>query len=283
LSSAILYLGIVAVWAFVLVPRWVRKPHARPPQADAYPDSFDLGSAEFAAAPDGAVAADNEPADMDQAAFRPLDAPPTRTVPTYGRGEGRLSGARAAATSADDADAGAPVDTADAVPPQRSLPPPNASGAEPAKTAPRWRSRRFARRAEPPAVTGYRSVPDPRARVLRTRRRILLALVLVTVAVAGCADLKIAAWWECVPPAGMLAFYLLLLRVAARTDAERAQQDAEYARAETVRAASTSQSSAQARAEPAEPPSAEVIAIPASAEEQLYDQYEDATMRAVGD
>src|SRR5580700_10507590 len=27
-SSAILYLAIVAIWAFLLVPRWVRRPHA---------------------------------------------------------------------------------------------------------------------------------------------------------------------------------------------------------------------------------------------------------------
>ncbi|MGE5137518.1 MAG: hypothetical protein ACM32E_32045, partial [Gemmatimonadota bacterium] len=30
MSSAILYLAIVAIWAVVLVPRWLRHPHAAP-------------------------------------------------------------------------------------------------------------------------------------------------------------------------------------------------------------------------------------------------------------
>ena len=43
MSSAILYLAIVAIWAGVLVPRWVRKSHqvpgtAREPQGDAAGD-----------------------------------------------------------------------------------------------------------------------------------------------------------------------------------------------------------------------------------------------------
>ncbi len=30
MSSAILYLAIVAIWAFMLVPRWLRRSHAGP-------------------------------------------------------------------------------------------------------------------------------------------------------------------------------------------------------------------------------------------------------------
>ena len=36
MSSAILYLAIIAIWACVLVPRWIHKPH-RVPEADELP------------------------------------------------------------------------------------------------------------------------------------------------------------------------------------------------------------------------------------------------------
>src|SRR5260370_31634494 len=71
LSSAFLYVGIVAIWAFVLVPRWLRRPQAPPVPAAEYEISpaedgaFDdqgavppaPAGAAFAAAPGGVTAA----------------------------------------------------------------------------------------------------------------------------------------------------------------------------------------------------------------------------------
>jgi hypothetical protein len=71
----------------------------------------------------------------------------------------------------------------------------------------------------------------------------------------------------------MLGMYLLLLREAARADADRARAwqevPADYAW--------------EPEPQPVPEPTAEVIDLSARLEDQLYDQYADATMRAVGD
>ncbi len=84
----------------------------------------------------------------------------------------------------------------------------------------------------------------------------------------------------------MLGMYLLLLREAALADAENARWRAGQAHAARQRA----QAQAQARDEARESwaartpqPTAQVIDISARLSDQLYDQYADATMRAVGD
>jgi hypothetical protein len=72
----------------------------------------------------------------------------------------------------------------------------------------------------------------------------------------------------------MLGLYLLLLREAALADAERRWRATEEQRAPA----------AHQRAQAAHPAgTAQVIDISARLVDQLYDQYEDATMRAVGD
>ena len=198
MSSAILYIAIVAIWAFVLVPRWLRRSH--------------LVGGENAAPEDlnGAVAV---------AAGGPSQAAP-------------------------EADWGY-EDPAD------------------------WHSR-----------TSYRNAPPlPRSRVLQARRRLLTMLVTLTGAAAACTALSLTPWWICVPPAGMLGMYLLLLREAALADAEQASWHAAEAEAETERAHRARQ---LARAERVEH-SAQVIDISDRLGDQLYDQYADATMRAVGD
>ena len=103
-----------------------------------------------------------------------------------------------------------------------------------------------------------------------------------------------AAWWVVVPPSVMLLGYLLLLRAAARADAERretashpmARDAAEPARAQARRPATATAASAAPVAPAAPASGAKIITIPPTpelAEEEIYDQYADAKLRAVGD
>ncbi len=193
MSSALLYLAIVAIWAFVLIPRWLRRPHLL-----------------------GGENTDHE--DMRQEHNAP------------GRDEEETGGE---ADASEDA-------------------------------APTGRDERRSR----PAATVSRS------KVLQARRRMLTVLVTLMVMAATCTYLKLTSWLMCLPPAGMLGLYLLLLREAAVADAERRWRAAEEQRA----------LAAHQRARAARPAgTAQVIDISARLGDQLYDQYEDATMRAVGD
>jgi hypothetical protein len=217
MSSAFLYIAIVAIWAFVLIPRWLRRPHL-------------LGgeTSEPAAPPNTAVPAD------------------TGNMAEYS--EDQLA---PAADSVSDAAYHADTTAADV----------------PAEVG-----------QEPRRPTTTRRAPTPvqgRPRVLQARRRLLTVLVGL-VAVAGvCVYLKLTSWWACVPPGGMLGIYLLLLREAALADAEQARwRAAEGRRAQAARHV--------ARLEYAEA-TAQVIDISDRLGDQLYDQYADATIRAVGD
>ena len=218
MSSAILYLAIVAIWAFMLVPRWLRRSHAAPvTDADA---PGDAQAGEHQGQPD---------AEEDQ------PEPDTAPIPAV-------------------TDQPAP----DALP----APAAHSSAADSSR----------------PTLS--------RAKVLQARRKLLTTLVLLAVAAASCTVLKLTSGWVCVPPAVMLGMYLLLLREAALADAESAR----WRTAQTVAARQRAQAQAQARDEARQSwaartpqPSAQVIDISARLNDQLYDQYADATMRAVGD
>jgi hypothetical protein len=96
-----------------------------------------------------------------------------------------------------------------------------------------------------------------------------------------------------VPPSVMLLGYLLLLREAAKADAERR----EMARYRMTREAAERGSAPVAHATPVAPvgaaaigvaaahvaPAAKIVAFLPPPEEQIYDQYTDAKLRAVGD
>jgi hypothetical protein len=237
LSSAFLYLAIVAIWAGVLVPRWLR-PHVHRAQAE----------------PDG----------------------PHEEEPESHHGEE------------------AHVQDEEAAPPRPG-------------------------RARRPADS---SRSGRHARVLKTRRRMLATLVLLTAGAAGIAVAHVAATWVIIPPAVMLAGFLLLLRAAAPFDTQRiappthgahptadgaGQKPAreEGAAARTRRAAPGPGSAGREgpvpgrRGKPeweeAEPgwvavasaadslPGAEIIDISGRVRDQVYDQYSDAAERAVGD
>lgn len=197
MSSAFLYLGIVAIWAFVLVPRWLRRHHAVP-QADT-----------------DVVSAPGQP-DYDDYEYAQDEADDYGIAQDY-----------------DVAQAGSAGSTL-----QRS-----------------------------------------RSRVLQARRRLLTMLVLLAAVAATCTALKLTSWWTCVPPAGMLGMYLLLLREAAVADAEQARQRAVM----ESRTQAARERAREVMPEPDEEPSAQIIDISARVGDQFYDQYADATVRAVGD
>jgi hypothetical protein len=108
-------------------------------------------------------------------------------------------------------------------------------------------------------------------------------LVLLAIAAGGCTGLRLTSLWVCVPPAVMLVLYLLLLRETAIADAEHARHRAEQAGAARRRARARAALAAQEKADQAAEYTAEIIDISARLGDQLYDQYADAAVRAVGD
>jgi hypothetical protein len=131
---------------------------------------------------------------------------------------------------------------------------------------------------------------EQRARVLQARRRMLVTLIVLTAGAAATAALHVAAKWVVIPPALMLAGFVLLLRAAARIDTERARaatpRHGRSAGADARTGVSTGDQRQQARPadhDPAGTPGAQIIDISARVGDQLYDQYADAEVRAVGD
>jgi hypothetical protein len=211
LSSAILYLAIVAIWAIVLVPRWLR-----PPQTSGT---------------------------LESNLAEPVAASPLEDV----------------AEAEEDAGDGEDL---------------------PARTAAAGR----------------------RERILQARRRMLVTLSVITAGSMVIAVTHLAAAWVVLPPAVMLAGFVLLLHEAARIDTERAWAAARWpgrgtgidtaaaggpGGQEAGPADSGQAGVASAQAGVSGPqagkPSAEIIDISGRIGDQLYDQYADAEVRAVGD
>jgi hypothetical protein len=118
-------------------------------------------------------------------------------------------------------------------------------------------------------------------------------LLLLAIGAGVLAVMQLAAWWVVLPPSVMLVGYLLLLREASRADAEkRAVSASAPAAAAPAAAPARTRSGEQDRA-PVAPPvpapvipvatDAEVIDITARVNEEFFDQYADAKLRAVGD
>jgi len=219
LSSAILYLAIVAIWAIVLVPRWLR-----PPQASGT---------------------------LESNLAEPVIASPFEDV----------------AGAEEDAGSG------------ESLPAPGAQAAS-------------GGRARPAAA-------ERRERILQARRRMLVTLTVITAGSVVIALAHLAAAWVVIPPAVMLGGFVLLLHEAARIDTERAWAAARRparGTGEAVEGPERQQAGpadgaqvGEAGAQPGVPspqagmPSAQIIDISGRIGDQLYDQYADAKVRAVGD
>jgi hypothetical protein len=227
LSSAILYLAIVAIWAIVLVPRWLR-----PPQASGT---------------------------LESNLAEPVIASPFEDVAEAGE------------------DAGT----------EESLPAPGAQAAS-------------GGRARPAAA-------ERRERILQARRRMLVTLTVITAGSVVIALAHLAAAWVVIPPTVMLGGFVFLLHEAARIDTERAWAAArrpargtgadavdgperqQAGPADGVQAPADGVQAGVAGAQPEVPspqagmPSAQIIDISGRIGDQLYDQYADAKVRAVGD
>lgn len=230
MSGAILYLAIVAIWAVVLVPRWLR-PRSAPqpvpvPVEDAEPGWRDPANPDQDTAGTWAASINN---------------PDTEGEHTPGEGAG-----------------GAPVGD------------------------------------EPQEQEAAPSPPGRRTEVVKARRRMLTALIALTVVAGALAVTGTDAYWILIPPVTLLSGYLLLLRKFTQIDAERARA-ARIRHAGQVRTAqepTTPQEPVPAAAgrdgEPvpgaaAASSGAEIIDISSRVGDQFYDQYADATNQAVGD
>jgi hypothetical protein len=217
MSSTLLYLAIVAVWAGVLVPMWLRREsdapaftrllHRRSANTEGHPD--DLAADDLAA---DDLAADDLAADEDSAS-------PSASYPV----------------SYDE------------------------------ETRPGERPRRR----------------NSRAAVIARRRRRTSGLVLLATVMAAVVIAGLTPWWAVLPPVGLLAGHLSLLRVAAGMDVAR-RQEAALARLE-ARARERERRKAEAAEAAEEADRAEVIDLTArNRADEVFDQYTDQ-LRAVGD
>jgi len=239
-SSAILYVAIIAIWACVLIPRWLRRDSARGASgadSETVPDGTVAGTDGMIAGTDGIVAGTDGMADSgaggraaDESARGASESDRAADV-----GSGWL---RARVEVAERRESPAPPLPAPRLPaPQPPAPEPPApeppASEEPADEAP-------LEDAPPSSPT-----PETRHRMLAARRRLLGMLLVLEAAAIALAMLGLAALWVVVPPTVMLAGYLLVLREAAHADVERAAHDQEAARA---RARAQEQASARDRA-----------------------------------
>jgi hypothetical protein len=256
LSSAILYVAIVVIWAGVLIPRWLRR------------DSSDTAAAEAEAAELASQEAPREepsPGALSPGALSPGALSPGALSP------GALSpGAVSPGAVSPD-----PVGRSRPRAPER---PRRAVASEPS-----------AREADEDAEFAAEDDPGHR-RVVTARRRLLLMLVGLSIASGVLAGTRMAAWWVIVPPSVMLLGYVLLLREASKADAERremARYRADRAAAEARRSAAAvahvTPVAASGTGAPGTASAAKIIAFLPPPEEQAYDQYTDAKLRAVGD
>jgi hypothetical protein len=274
LSSAILYLAIIAIWACVLVPRWIHKPH-RVPEADELPGLQYVGTA---GQPDsGTRRAASASGDVPPAAWAAASTATASADASADAGAGAGTGAR----ETRDGSAGSAAD-------QRQA----------AEEGVAWHrvTQRRSYHSERQVPEGYEAHHAPgRARVLQARRRLLTMLVTLAIAALACTAGKLTPWWILVPPAGMLGMYVLVLREAAQADAEQARQLAQERAAHEGAAHEGAAQEGAAQAEAARlrarraaeasrvQRTAEIIDISARVTDQLYDQYADAAARAVGD
>ena len=254
MSSAILYLAIIAIWACVLVPRWIHKPH-RVPEADELPGLKYVSASGQAASGGsrGSSASGNAPPAAWAAASAAMASAATATASASADADAGKA-AEAPRYEAGGSGAGQPVAVEEGVAWHR--------------VTRSYHSEHQVARPEPLQAPG-------RARILQARRRLLTTLVSLAVAALACAAVNLAPWWILVPPVGMLGMYVLLLREAAQADVEQerwlAKEQAARSRARQAWEASQPE------------PTAEIIDISARVTDQLYDQYADAAVRAVGD
>lgn len=318
MSSAILYLAIVAIWACVLVPRWLHRSHESPvdletsagqdaDQAETSDpeDLEDWGEpgtevAQFATLRDqdadyaDPVAWENPAAPGDVLAAPGEDA----SVYVQASAEGSAysettdyAGGSAYSETAAYSETSAYTETSSYVEAATYSETVTYSVTAPDHEEPAGLAGRDDSATEAGAGPAPHHPATSRARILQARRRLLTMLVTLAVVTVGGILIGLLPAWIIFPPLAMLGLYLLLLHEAAHADAEhaawRAEVQARADRAAHARAAHEARERARlARAVPELAPTAEIIDISARAArsgDQLYDQYADAEVRAVGD
>ncbi len=261
----------------MLVPRWIHKPH-RVPEADELPGLKYVGAS---GQPDSGVGRDSSASG---------NAPPAAWAAAS-------SAMASAATASADAASGATVsastvggtadtaDTASAVPARadNSTETGDNGAGQPVaiEEGVAWHRVTRSYHSEHQVAQRPRAQePAGRAHIVQARRRLLTTLVTLAIVALACTAANLVPWWILVPPVGMLGVYVLLLREAAQADAEQArwlaQEQAAQDEAARLRARRAWEASQPQ-------PTAEIIDISARVTDQLYDQYADAAVRAVGD
>jgi hypothetical protein len=239
-SSAILYLAIIAIWAVFLVPAWIRRPHAHPANLPEQTETETFEHADSDLHVEYVTDTENDvevsvEADFHVEVSRHEHQEYRHEVPSY---------------------AGYAVEESDG-------------------------------HAEVPAAAPQPS--QSREQMLRARRRMLTILAGMTAVTMAFFGLGLVQWWICVPPAGMLVLYVLLLREIAMVEAEQARKRTAWEAGEARRRASEARAQAEAEREAYEAglaqadAGAQIIDISGRVSDQLYDQYADAAVRAVGD
>jgi hypothetical protein len=276
-SSAILYLAIIAIWAGFLIPAWIRRPHASP--ADSQSD-----------AERGDYAADELTVEYETETENDVDA--TLGADVHVEVTQRERQYRAYEYSDDEYSAyryseheylAAPHGEPGQFEYTRGTADPDQAGDggyadyQPADDEDAYDSRDGRWSDEGPSQS--------REQMLRARRRMLTILVTMTVVTGGFTALHVVSWWICVPPAGLLVLYVLLLREVALADAELARKRADWeaAQAGAYRRHMAAQAGREAYEAAQAAPGAQIIDISGRVTDQLYDQYADAAVRAVGD
>jgi hypothetical protein len=311
-SSTILYVAIVVIWIGVLVPRWLRHDSSHPGQSDLRRFSRHFGAAPSAEEPGGRAGFDPDGhprytsfVPPEPEAHTPVSHPAPRSdhgkqvsSPISGNKESMAqlytadappSSVQSYGWSAQEAtqqerlvkdDPNPAIMRADSPQPPEAAVDTDAPAGAPSGPAARMPRPRVPH--DPDAEDAER-----RERIMRGRRRMLWLLLVLTAVGVGLAYLQLAAWWVMIPPAVLLVGYLLLLREAAHADAEaRERRELAQVAAQPDHASEGhSHDQATATEVPAHEtgPRADIIDLSERVEDQLYDQYTDAKLRAVGD
>jgi hypothetical protein len=245
-----LYLAIVAIWACFLIPAWLRRPGA------GQVTTADDGAADYY---QGEWADGYDPDYAAQAGYPAgyMTATESDEAASYG-----AAGYAEVSRRTDEYDENVPDDWAE-------------TGPRTAAGAATGRAGAARRRSQ------------GRQQMMRARRRMLAILIVMTAVPSAFAYLGDVKWWISAPPAAMLVLYVLLLREIALADTELSmKRNAWMARQAQYRARQERAryyARATARAEGAAEHGAQIIDISARVGDQLYDQYDDAAFRAVGD
>jgi hypothetical protein len=242
-SSAILYLAIIAIWAVFLVPAWIRRPHAHQANSAVETETETFEHAESDLTVEYVTDTEN---DMEVSVEADIHVEVSRHEHEYQE--------------------------------YRHEVPSYAGYAVDAESDGQAEGSNVAQRPS-----------QSREQMLRARRRMLTILVGMTAVTMAFFGLGLVQWWICVPPAGMLVLYVLLLREIALAEAEQARKRAEWEAGEARRRAWEAHAQAEAEREAYEASlaqadaGAQIIDISGRVSDQLYDQYADAAVRAVGD